>query len=135
MKERPWLLRIEGKVLKKDPESGIRKLERAGKLGYDDAFLALGRIYEEGKVTGKDPEKAFASYLSASYGEHREAPYRLGLLYITGTGTGKDVETGCACLEDALEHGNPLAGKALEKYCSGADAGMAAPGKPGKAGR
>ena len=114
------MMRIEGTVLPKDPESGIRKLERAGKLGSEDALLALGRLYEEGTAVKKDPEKAFGYYLAASYGGSGGAAYHLGLLYITGTGTGKDTETGCGYLEDALEHGSADAEAAITKYCSAA---------------
>lgn len=98
-----------GLNVEQDYAKAFEWYEKAAQLGYDEAQINLGHLYEEGKGVTKDVSKAIEHYrLAADQGSER-AQAILGDKYQQGLGVPRDYDEARRWFEKALEQGYPQA--------------------------
>lgn len=72
------MMHLRKQLEKSDIDIAIKHFERAGELGYSEAYYNLAKLFHEGKLVGKDIQKAVNFYKLA---DDEMSTIRLGELY------------------------------------------------------
>lgn len=95
---------------------GLQFAQRAARMGNAIGQYVLGHCYENGIGLEKNDGKAFELYSMSAEQEFADAELALANLYLLGKGTNADPDAAVACLDKAVQHGNPDAEKTREMY-------------------
>jgi uncharacterized protein len=83
-------------------------LRRSAELGYPQAQVVLGYLYDVGSVVPQDSGQAADWYRKAARQDDRLAEWLLGRLYYTGTGVPRDLNTAESWLQKSANQGDPF---------------------------
>jgi hypothetical protein len=97
-------LALSGKT--PDYAGARRWLEQSAAQEHLDAFVLLGRLYEEGWGVPRNPARAAEWYQRAAVQAVPDAQYRLGTLYARGVGVPQDDRAAKKWLVRAVMQGN-----------------------------
>jgi len=81
---------------------------RSAELGYPQAQVVLGYLYDVGSVVPQDSGQAADWYRKAAGQDDRLADWLLGRLYYTGTGVPRDLNTAESWLQKSAHQGDPF---------------------------
>lgn len=105
------LMYLEGIGVKQDTKHAIRILEKAGRVDYPRAMLALGNAY----YMEKNLQKSFLWFERAAMKGVSEAQFKLGMMYEKGEGTHKDEEQAVYWYQTSLKANDDIAEFAKER--------------------
>jgi uncharacterized protein len=92
-------------------ESGTDAVDyfhRAADLGYAQAQVALGSLYEAGSFTTKDPGQALSWYKKAAQQGDPLGQWLAGRVIYAGLAPGRDLNEAAQLLQESAEQGNPF---------------------------
>lgn len=114
---------VEGLGVKPNEQEGIKWLDRAAKLGSNQACYELGTVYYTGitDVVDEDPEKAFGFFERAANENHVAAMYMMADCLAEGEGVAKDVARAVPLFYQAAEQGHRFARQRIRELLANPD--------------
>jgi TPR repeat protein len=88
--------------------SAVDYLRRSADLGYPQAQVVVGYLYDTGSVVTQDSGQAADWYKKAAKQDDRLADWLLGRLYYTGSGVPGDLNVAETWLQRAANQGDPF---------------------------
>src|SRR4051794_17343766 len=88
--------------------NAVDYLRRWAELGYPQAQVVVGYLYDTGSVVTQDPGQAADWYKKAAKQDDRLADWLLGRLYYTGNGVPRDLNAAETWLQRAANQGDPF---------------------------
>jgi TPR repeat protein len=97
---------LNGQIIPRDPELGIKWLKRAARHDYPAADFLLGVAYENGEGVKADVDRALEFYRKAAEKGHPAAQNNLGRMYFQGSAGQQDRREAQRLFSAAAEQGN-----------------------------
>ena len=99
---------LMGVGISRNDLNALDYLRRSAELGYPQAQVVLGYLYDTGSVVTQDPGQAADWYKKAAKQDDRVADWVLGRLYFTGQGTPRDLNQAQVVLQRAANQEDPF---------------------------
>lgn len=99
---------MEGKYFTQNQEEGFKLSLEAGRQGYHNVYMDLGRMYYFGisKVIKPNLSESFFWFKRAADFGFLEAKYRIGNMYYLGEGTEQNLSKAFSYIEEAANEGH-----------------------------
>src|ERR1700689_3295350 len=99
---------LVGSSATRSSADAIEYFHRSADMGYAQAQVVLGYLYESGRVTTADPRQAFDWYKKAAQQDDPLAQWIAGRIIYAGAVPGRDLNEASAFLQSSADHGNPF---------------------------
>ena len=97
-----------GAGISRNDVNAVDYFRRSAELGYPQAQVVLGYLYETGSVVTQDSQQAADWYKKAARQDDRLADWLLGRLYYTGSGVPRDLNVAESWLQKSANQGDPF---------------------------